>query len=132
MSRPIVILAAQLRCKMRRCESLGLTYWLTHRETRSLASSIQHHPFSKQTGSRAGTMWAAALLLLLRTAWTGQAQTPPPHCSLVLARKVPTKAVMAGRAFTTAVKVTNPGSMSVVVNLGIGLPDNVCAVKDGA
>ena len=73
-----------------------------------------------------------ALLLLLGTAWIGQAQTPPPPCSLVLARKVRAKAVMAGRAFTTAVKVTNPGSMPVVVNLGIGLPDNVCAVKDGA
>lgn len=58
----------------------------------------------------------------------GRAQ---PACPVVLlARKAPAKTVMAGRGLTTFLKVTNPGSGRVFVNVVVGLPDNVCATKD--
>lgn len=68
-------------------------------------------------------------LLLLGAAGMGKAQPP---CPVRLARHGPaTKTVMAGRGLTTTVKVTNTGRETVVVNVAIRLPDNVCASKDG-
>jgi hypothetical protein len=71
---------------------------------------------------------SAVALLLLAAAWMGQAQ---PACPVLLARKAPAKAVMAGRGLTTSLKVTNPGSRPVLVNVVVGLPDDVCATKNG-
>lgn len=66
-------------------------------------------------------------LLALAAASVGLAQ--PPACPIQLQRKAPIKAVRAGRRFTTFVKVTNPGSLPVVVDVAVELPDNVCVSK---
>lgn len=72
---------------------------------------------------------ALLLLLLAAAAAVGLAQLHT--CPVLLTRKVPLKTVTAGSGITTTLKVTNPGSRPVVVNVGISLPDNVCATKNG-
>jgi hypothetical protein len=68
----------------------------------------------------------AVAAVVLAAASAAMAQLP--LCPIQLSRKV-SKAAQPGQSATTKLTVANPGSRPVVVNVQMGLPDNVCATK---
>jgi hypothetical protein len=70
---------------------------------------------------------APVVALVLAAAYSTVAQLP--QCPIQMYRKV-SKASQPGKSVTIKLKVANPGSRPVLVNVQIGLPDNVCAVRN--